>query len=91
MEALRELANISANSAINQHARRTLIRTMYGKLVLAGVALAAAIGLFWMWKRYGACEITLYSSLLAVAVAFFSGAGIRLYDRPVDDRQEGSN
>jgi hypothetical protein len=73
MEALRELANISAKSAIDQHARRTLIHTMYGTLVLAAVALAAAVGLFWMWKQYGACEMTLYSSLLAIVVALFSG------------------
>jgi hypothetical protein len=73
LDALRELANMSAKSAISQHARRTLIRTMYGKLALAAVALAAAVGLFWLWKQYGACEITLYSSLVAIVVALLSG------------------
>jgi hypothetical protein len=73
LEALREVANISAKSAIAQHARRTLIHTMYGKLIVAVVALGAGVGLYWMWKEYGACEMTLYSSLLAIAMALLSG------------------
>ena len=73
MEALRELANLSAKNAINQHARRTLIRAMYGKLTVVAVAFVASVGLFWQWSQYGACEMTFYSSLLAIVVALFWG------------------
>jgi hypothetical protein len=73
MDALREVANLSAKSAIGQHARRTMVRTMYGKLFLTAVALAVGVGLFWLWKQYGASEITLYSSAAAIVVALMFG------------------
>jgi len=50
-----------------------LVRTMYSKLTVAAVALVAGIGLFWMWGQFGACKMTLWSSLVAVVVALFWG------------------
>ncbi len=46
---------------------------MYGKLTVTFVALVAGVGLFWMWKEFGACKLTLYGSLVAIVVAIFWG------------------
>jgi hypothetical protein len=71
--ALRDLANLSARTAISRHSHRIIIDTMRSKLVMAMLALAAGGGLFWMWQRYGAVEMTLYYSLAAVMVAVYFG------------------
>ena len=64
---------MSARNAIHQHSRRMLVRAMYSKLTVAAVALVAGIGLFWMWGQFGACKMTLCSSLVAIVVAVFWG------------------
>jgi len=71
--ALRDLANLSARTAISRHSHRIIIDTMRSKLAMALLALAAGGGLFWMWQRYGAVEVTLYYSLAAVIVAVYFG------------------
>ena len=73
LSAFRELANFSARRAIQQHSRRTLVHAMYSKLTVMVVALAASVGLLWIWKEFGACRLTLYSSLAAIGVAIFWG------------------
>jgi hypothetical protein len=73
MSALRELANLSAHSAISQHTQRVLIRTMRSKLIVAAVALLASGGLWWMWSFFGAREMTYYSALVAILVAIYWG------------------
>ena len=73
LSALCELANMSARNAIQQHTRRALVRAMYSKLTVTFVALGAGVGLFWTWKAFGACKLTLYSSLVAIVVAVFWG------------------
>jgi hypothetical protein len=73
MDALREVANLSAESAIGQHTRRTLVRTMRGKLFSTTVALTVSAGLFWLWWRFGTSEIALYSSTAAIIVAALWG------------------
>jgi hypothetical protein len=73
LTAFRELANLSARNALHQHSRRTLVHAMYSKLTVSMVALVAGIGLFWMWKQFGACPMTLCSSLVAIIVALFWG------------------
>jgi chemotaxis protein histidine kinase CheA len=73
LSAMRELANLSAHSAISRHARRTLVSTMYSKLIVAVVALAACGGLFWMWKRLAVWEVTFYAALIALSAAIYWG------------------
>ena len=73
LSALRELANLSAHSAISQHTQRVLIRTMRSKLIVAVVALLASGGLWWMWSFFGAREMTYYSALVAILVAIYWG------------------
>lgn len=73
LTALRELANLSAKSAISRHSRKVLIRTIYSKAAVALVGLAAAGWLFWMWSGTEAMQITFYSALVAVLVAIYWG------------------
>jgi hypothetical protein len=73
LSALRELANFSAQAAINVHSRRVLIRTMGSKLLVAIVALLASTALLSMWKLAGAREIAFYSGLLALLIAIYWG------------------
>jgi len=71
LSALRELANLSAHAAIDRHARRTLIRIMYSKLVVAVVALLSGAALLWMWNSIQTGNQTFYSSLAALLIAIF--------------------
>jgi hypothetical protein len=70
---LRELANFSARTAVSRHSRKLLVNTMRSKLMMAMMALTAGGGLFCMWQRYGAVEMTLYYSLAAGLVAIYFG------------------
>ena len=73
LSALRELANLSAQSAISRYSRKVLINSMYAKLMVAGVGLAAGVALFWMWKELGATPMTYYAALAALLVAIYWG------------------
>jgi len=73
LSAMRELANLSAQTAINRHARRTLVGRMHSKLIVAAVAFTACGGLFWMWQRTAPGEVTFYAALFALLVAVYWG------------------
>jgi len=73
LSALRELANLSARSAISRHSRHILVGTMYSKLLVAAVALFAGAGLLWMWSAFGARQMTFYAALVALLVAIYWG------------------
>ncbi len=74
LSALRELANLSAQSAISRHSHRTLTRTMRSKLMVAVVAVLVGAGLLWMWRSLDASQLTFLSSLAALVVAIYWGA-----------------
>ena len=69
MLALRELAKLSAQSAISHHARGILFRRVLGKLTVSIVGLLSGGGLWWMWWTFGIQELPFYAAL----VAFFAG------------------
>ncbi len=73
LSMLREVANLSAQTALSQHSRRLLVDTMYSKLATAGVALASSIALFWLCRYRRGFELTFYSALIGVLVAFYWG------------------
>jgi hypothetical protein len=73
LSALRELANLSAHSALNHHSRQLLVYTMRSKLTVAIVALAAGGAMFWMWKGASSAQMTYYAGLIAVLVAVYWG------------------
>ena len=71
--ALRELANLSAHVALNRHARKALVRSLYSKLLVAFVALTVAAALLWMWNSMECVTNTFYAALAALMVAVLFG------------------
>ena len=73
LSALRELANLSAHSAISRYTHRTLTSSMYSKLLVVVVSLASTGVLLWMWRTMSGRQITFYSALIALLVAIYWG------------------
>jgi hypothetical protein len=73
LSAMRELANLSAKSALGQHARRQLIISMRTKLVIAVMGAATAAWMLWLWGKPGTTIMTLYSGVAGLVVALFWG------------------
>ena len=71
LSALRELANQSANSAIDRHARGKLIAKMYSKLMLAIASLVAGTWLLWIWHRSNGNTWFYWSVAAFMAAAFW--------------------
>ncbi len=72
--AMRELANVSARSAVDWHARRQMITTSRSKLAVATTASLTALVLFWLWSTYLPIGVTLLaagtSAMIALLWAF---------------------
>jgi hypothetical protein len=73
LSALRELANQSANSAINFHARGLLVTKMYSKLMFAVMALIAGGCLLWKWQQPSGRDAWFYWAIASFLVAIFWG------------------
>ena len=73
LSALREVANLSAHSAISHHTRRVLLGQMHSKMLVIAVCLGAAGWLLWAWKSVMAWEATYYSALVALLAATYWG------------------
>ncbi len=58
MAAMRELANLSAQSAISRHIRWQMVRTKRGKLLIVLQGLIAGGALLWMWGRPGPASLS---------------------------------
>ena len=71
MAAMRELANLSAQSAISRHNRWQMVRTKRGKLLIVLQGLIIGGALLWMWGRPGARVF-----ILCGAVASFLTAAV---------------
>ncbi|MCL4191593.1 MAG: hypothetical protein KJZ87_07590 [Thermoguttaceae bacterium] len=71
LRAMRELANLSAQSALNRHTRQTLKRTIRSKLMVALVAVVACGCLGWIWHAYGRHGATLAAAGLSLLVACY--------------------
>lgn len=71
LSAMRELANLSAHTAIESHSRRVLTRAVSGKVPVVIVALLAGGGLLWLWWSKGSGHLVLCSALVGFVVALF--------------------
>jgi hypothetical protein len=74
LSAMRELANLSAENALNRHAHRKLRDTSHAKLAVTVVALAAGIGLYWIGKLPGAKSAIWYGAGASFLVSLVWGA-----------------
>ena len=73
LTAMRELANMSAHSALRQHARRQLCTTTRVRIAFTAAALILAASLLWMWQLRGASVIALYAAMAGFLLAATSG------------------
>lgn len=71
--SLRELANLSAQSALDTHARSRLMRSVNAKLAVVAVALATAGVLFWRWATNPSSVADYYMGLAVILIAVFWG------------------
>jgi len=67
--AMRELANVSARSAVDQHARRQMISVRRSKRTVAITAGLAGLALLWLWATYAPTGITLLGAAASFVVA----------------------
>ncbi|MEN6450021.1 MAG: hypothetical protein ABFC96_05990, partial [Thermoguttaceae bacterium] len=72
LSALRELANLSAHSALARHARRLMVSRMNSKLLVAGVAFASSVGLYWM-SRVLTWKVTYYAAMASLLIGVYWG------------------
>ncbi len=73
LSAMRELANISAKTAIDRHSRRLLSYSITGKMMVTAVALMVSTALIWMWWAYETSHLTLGAGILSLMVVLFWG------------------
>lgn len=73
LSAMRELANVSAKTAIERHAKRQFSHAARSKLLVAGVALLSGGILFFLWQLIGDRGLFFFSGLIAFIVALYWG------------------
>ena len=71
LAAMRELANLSARTAIDSHAKNLMSRSVGGKLMVSIVGLVVGANLTWLWWVKG----TEKTALLAAATSLVVGVG----------------
>jgi len=69
LSAMRELANLSSQSALSRHARRQMAQMVRTKLAVAAAGLVAGGLLIWMWRRNVTGPVVFYAAL----VSFLAG------------------
>jgi hypothetical protein len=73
LSAMRELANMSAQSAISRHDQRTLSLTTRGKLLVAIVAALTGVTLLVLRQQYNTSSVTFHAAMASFAVCLFWG------------------
>ena len=66
LSAMRELANLSTQSALHRHQHRVLVGATRTKLLVAGGAGIVGAGLLWAWSTLGLETYALYGALAAL-------------------------
>ena len=69
LSAMRDLANLTAHSAIDHHAQQQARHASWGKLLIVAVAIGAGIGLLWIWRTTGSGNSTFYAAMVSFLVA----------------------
>ena len=71
LAAMRELANLSAGSAISKYSRNKLLIVTRAKLTMASVMAAGGGLLMWMWCVQGSTIVTFYAASTCFVIATF--------------------
>jgi hypothetical protein len=73
LSAMRELANWSAHSAIDRHARRQVRMATWGKVLTTTVGVGVGAVLLGIWWTNQTGELTFYAALVSLLVALLWG------------------
>jgi len=73
LSAMRDLANVSAHSALDQHNWRQKVLTRRTNMLMSIMAMGIAGALLAMWWGLGANDITLYAAMVSFVVALYWG------------------
>jgi hypothetical protein len=74
LDAMRELANFSADTAIHRHARRRLSGALTSKLLMTIATVAMSASLAWLWWSKTRADLTLYAAAASLVIAVFWAA-----------------
>ncbi len=69
LSAMRELANLSAQTAIHSHAKNRLQRASRTKLLVSGLGLLVGSGMMWAYWHDGAGVIALYVAMASLLIS----------------------
>jgi hypothetical protein len=73
LSAMRELANLSAHSAIDRHTLRQVRVATWGKLLTTIAGLGVGAELLWIWWATGTGAVTFYAAMVSFVVALLWG------------------
>jgi len=73
LSAMRELANLSAHSAIDRHTRRQVTVATWGKVLTTTVAVGVSAVLLRIWWTNQVSELTFHAALVSLLVALLWG------------------
>ncbi len=73
LSSMRELANVSAHTAINRHAKRQYRHTARSKLLVSGISLAAGTILMSIWWMTSDRGPFFHAAMVAFMIALFWG------------------
>lgn len=73
LEAMRDLANLSAHTALEQHHRRKTLAAVWAKFFVSLVSLLLGIGMLWLWGGKPEHDLALYAAGTCFAVAALWG------------------
>ncbi|NUQ63461.1 MAG: hypothetical protein HUU20_13360, partial [Pirellulales bacterium] len=73
LSAMRELANFSAQTAINRHTQRKIESATRTKLLLTLLGLGVGLGMLWAWWYRGAGDLAFCGALASLSVALVWG------------------
>lgn len=72
LTAMRELANLSAQNAIDHHSRKVLRRVVLTKLIVSLMGLVAGGALLWTWRN-ASSQLAFSAAMASFVVALFWG------------------
>lgn len=73
LEAMRDLANLSASSALEHHQRRKALADVWAKFLVSVFSLLLGCGMLWVWGGNQEHDLALYAAGACFAVAALWG------------------
>lgn len=69
LSAMRDLANLTAHTAIDRHAQQQARHASWGRLLVAVVGIGVGAILLWIWRTTGTGDLAFHSAMASFLVA----------------------